>query len=241
MIDKTHILAEIKRTAAENDGSALGQERFRAETGIKKSDWFGIHWVKWGEALAEAGFAPNQLQSAYDEEHLLVKFASLIRELRRFPVDGDLRMKARRDRDFPSHTTFSRFGNKQQRITKILDFCKTHPSYEDVAAICAPLLSAASDPTEPVVSDDSSEMGFVYLLKSGRYYKIGRTNAVDRRHRELAIQLPEKAKVVHKIKTDDPSGIESYWHKRFADRHKNGEWFELTQADVSAFRRRKFM
>ena len=81
----------------------------------------------------------------------------------------------------------------------------------------------------------------MYLLKSGRYYKIGRSISPGRREYELAIHLPERVKTVHTIKTDDPVGIEAYWHQRFSDRRKNGEWFELRREDVSAFRRRKFM
>jgi len=84
-------------------------------------------------------------------------------------------------------------------------------------------------------------VGFVYLLQSGRHYKIGRTNALGRREREPAIQLPEKAKAVHSIETDDPVGIETYWHKRFEALRKNGEWFELGADELRAFKRRKFM
>lgn len=84
-------------------------------------------------------------------------------------------------------------------------------------------------------------VGYVYLLNSGRFFKVGRTNDLGRRIYELNIQLPEKPIEVHHIKTDDPAGIEKYWHERFKDRRKNGEWFELTTEDIAAFKRRRFM
>ena len=83
--------------------------------------------------------------------------------------------------------------------------------------------------------------GFVYLVKSGRYFKIGKANSVEGRHRQLRIQLPQTAEVIHRIKTDDPYGIEAYWHRRFAAKRANGEWFKLSAEDVKVFRRRTFM
>jgi Meiotically Up-regulated Gene 113 (MUG113) protein len=84
-------------------------------------------------------------------------------------------------------------------------------------------------------------IGFAYLLKATKYFKVGRSSSFERRSRELAIQLPEKAEAVHVIRTDDPVGIELYWHRRFESKRKNGEWFELNAQDVKAFKRRKFM
>jgi hypothetical protein len=83
--------------------------------------------------------------------------------------------------------------------------------------------------------------GFVYMERFGKHYKVGHTTAVPRRHREISMELPEKPSIVHVIRTDDPSGIERYWHDRFGKLRRNGEWFELTQKEIRAFKRRRFM
>lgn len=245
MFIKAHIISEIQRTAKENDGSPLGIARFEAETGIKTSDWIGKFWVRWGDALEEAGFSPNILQGPRNEDELLECLAMFSRELGHFPVANEIKLKARTKPGFPWHNTLaSRFGSKRNLATKLREFALRR-GYEDVAALCDPVIAQPlkhkPDINQEADIEADAELGYVYLLKSGQFYKVGRSNAVGRRERELAIQLPEEAKMVHSIKTDDPVGIERYWHARFSTRRKNGEWFELTAKDVSAFRRRKFM
>ncbi|MFZ5865898.1 MAG: GIY-YIG nuclease family protein [Thermodesulfobacteriota bacterium] len=242
MIEKSYILDEIRRTAADNGGSPLGSRRFSEETGIKQSDWLGKHWARWGDALQEAGFSPNRLQSAYDDEWLLERLTELVRELGHFPVPAELKMKAREDSRFPSHNVFrTHFGRKDELVLSLIKYCESRPGYDDVIKLCGPPPEPESAPVGKNPRKKEESFGSVYLLKSGRYYKIGRSNAVGRRERELAIQLPEKTSLVHAIKTDDPPGIERYWHERFKGKRKRGEWFELTSQDVSDFKRRKFM
>jgi hypothetical protein len=212
-MNKEHILSEITRTAALNDGVPLGRERFSRETGIQTHDWFGKYWARWGEALQEAGFSPNELQSAYDQNVLIERYISLARELGHLPVNAELRLKARRDDTFPSHSTFVRLrGSKQRLVTTVLAYCKGRTGYEDILALCNALPTAVRDEVRDDAELDET-VGFVYLMKSGRYYKIGRSNAAGRREYELAIQMPERVITLHTIRTDDPAGIEDYWHR----------------------------
>ena len=80
-MNKENIIAEIRRTAKANGGVPLGWKRFESETGIKHNDWFGKFWACWSDAVREAGFEPNRLNEAYDDETLLRKLVELTHRL----------------------------------------------------------------------------------------------------------------------------------------------------------------
>jgi len=75
---REHILQEIKRTAEANHGVPLGWRKFAEETGIRDRDWLGKHWARWGEAVREAGYTPNQmtqaLSSSVHAEHVRLAY-----------------------------------------------------------------------------------------------------------------------------------------------------------------------
>ncbi len=241
-MDKQHILDEIKRVTKANGGKTPGRERFENETGVKLSDWYPHYWLRWGDALQDAGFAPNKFRTAFAQDMLLEKYVGLIRELGHFPVHGKVRRRSKQDPMFPSHRVFDRLGGKQKLAGLIVEYCKSRSGLQDVLDICTRVTATESRSAKTDRESSKQEVvGFVYLIKFGRHHKIGKTNAVGRRERELAIQLPEKANTVHVIRTDDPTGIEAYWHKRFESKRENGEWFDLTSEDIKAFKRRKFM
>jgi len=236
------ILAEIKRTAATNGCTPLGWKRFTAETGIQEREWLGRFWARWSDAIKEAGLAPNQLTVAKDDTALLEAYASLAHDLGRLPTAADMRLRATTSSGFPSDKTFDkRFGNKATLVERLREWCAARAGYDDVVAHCDSYEPPRNQPSSTPSGDAPSEDGWVYLKKMGKFYKIGLTNDAGRRHRELATQMPEKLTTVHEIRTDDPRGIEAYWHNRFAAKRRNGEWFDLSGEDVAAFKRRKFM
>lgn len=240
-VDKEHILNEIRRTAADNGGRLLGERAFYSETGISKTDWWGKFWARFSDAVREAGFSPTEFpdEKQYSNEDMLGSYARLAQELGRLPTVGDLKLKKRHDPNVPNSKTYeTRFGSKLELVRQLASYCANWPEHANVLVWCQDYITknrvAATDECGP-----EGEIGYVYLMKMGKFFKIGRTNDVVRRGREITIQLPEQAIRTHFFRTDDPAGIEAYWHRRFAGKRRNGEWFELSAKDIAAFKRRK--
>jgi Meiotically up-regulated gene 113 len=239
-LDKQQIVAEIRRLALDNGGRAPGSRAFESATGVKKSEWYPHVWLRWGEALSEAGYPPNVFQEKITDDALLEKYVALSRDLGKFPLEGEIRRKAREDASFPSHSTFARFGGKEKLLQAVEAYCRKAGGLEEVLELCE-RRKTTSTQTKTGVRKAGPKIPteLVYLMKSGKHYKIGRTNSVGRRRSELAIKIPVPPTTVHSVETDDPIGVEAYWHKRFADKRGEGEWFVLSQEDIKAFKRWK--
>lgn len=247
MRDRQFIIGEIQRTAALNGNEPVGQTKFRTETGIAPHEW-ARYWPRWGDALTEAGFVPLAWNQASDEENTLNELAKLVRKYQRYPVKNEIVIEKRGGAQVPAPSVlFRRFGTRSKIIQKLQDHCSADEAFEDVSALLA------QETLDPDSEEDVSEgnfragkikpSGHVYLVKSGRRYKIGQTANRWQRMNQLDKQTSEGLdEVVHTIAAiDDAPGIEKYWHERFKEKRQHGEWFDLSTEDISAFKKRKFM
>ena len=231
-------MAEIKRTAKENGGTPLGIGRFEKETGINLWDC-QKYWSTFGEAQREAGFIANTLQCPHSDEFIFESVIALMREIGRFPTLAEFVVKRNKDIKFPNMGSIkNRLGHKTEMVLKISEYA-TQKGYGDIVEICKIIIEKSHNEKQKSQDSDANQvLGEVYLFKHGnKHYKIGKTNDTVRRGTELRIQLPENLDLIHSIKTDDPSGVEAYWHKRFETKRMNGEWFDLNSSDVKAFKR----
>lgn len=238
VIAREQILSEIRRTAADNGGRPPGRARFQQLTGISDYD-LGCFWARYGDAVREAGLEPNVLNRPHDEMFLLEKYLGLVLKLGHVPTRNEVRLERRaNDPTFPSANVYERFGSKADLINRAIEFCEQSDAHATALAILEAATSTSRPTPLSAEQSTSTSYGFVYLVHGHRgEYKIGRTNLVDRRLVELGAMAPIEYELVHEIKTDDPVGVEAYWHRRFADKRMRGEWFKLTAPDVRAFKR----
>ena len=236
---RDHILAEVKRIATAAGGKAPGRRTFEKETGISASKWHGVYWARWSDVLTEAGLTANDKNKKLDGDLLLSKMAHAVRHFGRVPTFAELRIYGRNDPNFPAKNTLANhYPAKNDLVSALRNWLVGRDGYEDIISLLPTKIMIGTPDIDTV--NKSTKIGFVYLIKSGEFYKVGRSDDIERRFRQISIALPDKSELFHAIRTDDPSGIEAYWHRRFADRRANGEWFKLMPLDVAAFRKRRF-
>lgn len=247
MKDKEYILGEIRRVAARNAGKPVGMDRFRTETGISEHQWRGVHWARWSDALSEAGFGPLEWTTGSTVEEILEVLAILVRQYGRYPTNSEILLSKKINEAIPTPNAIRRkIGAKPETIKKLREFCHSREDLSDIS----PLLVSEAVLSHPENNDTATTVrggklkpsGYVYLVKSGRLYKIGCSENHWRRKSELHKQTSEGITEIHTIAAiDDAAGIERYWHERFNNKRTHGEWFDLSPDDIGAFKKRKFM
>lgn len=137
-----------------------------------------------------------------------------------------------------SHVMPSVVGESEQELRKVTDFafdCFQVGSTTRKRRKASQAVSDVSSSKKRANSKSPTE-GVVYLLKSGGHFKIGKSFNVKKRVGQLKIQLPEPVEVVHVIHAAHALEAEAQWHRRFASRRRNGEWFVLTEEEVVEFK-----
>lgn len=207
---------------------------------MKKDQLLGKFWAKWNDAITEAGLQTMEFcNPRMEKETVLEAFAQLIETLKKWPTQTELLLERSRNESFPSLKVVRRVRNMPDFVSRLSEYCTADENLSIAAKIAAERMEA--EQVEPRLDGHAPINGYVYIMRSGRRYKIGRTTSPSRRHREVRLDLPDPTTLIHTIPTDDPAGIESYWHLRFSSKRvRDTEFFTLDASDVAAFERRKY-
>lgn len=94
-------------------------------------------------------------------------------------------------------------------------------------------LAAQSPKVAQVRPSSSPTGGYVYLVRSKYGIKIGKSVNVKSRTKLFEVKLPFPITVEHYAWFDDYSMAERELHKKYHSQRLEGEWFDLSEADVA--------
>ncbi|MEP7041921.1 MAG: GIY-YIG nuclease family protein [Dokdonella sp.] len=238
MTTKSEILAEIRRISSANSGS-LSLKKFPELSRIPERQVRGRYWATWNEALAEAGDGINAFSTPKSNEIAVVTaLAQLIEVLGTWPVETQLTVEHHENPSFPSVHVIRGLDKETFLPAKVLAFCVE----SNTLLIAEEIVRLKVEVESPEESQGQGRVaGYVYMMRSGKRHKIGKSNSLSRRYREVRQDLPNETILVHTIPTDEPSGIEAFWHRRFADKRvRDTAFFSLDTSDIVAFKRHKY-
>ncbi|MGK7379235.1 GIY-YIG nuclease family protein [Planococcus sp. 1R117A] len=84
--------------------------------------------------------------------------------------------------------------------------------------------------------------GYVYFVQEymNGSFKIGKTKNVEKRMNVFGVKLPFENKLIFLIKSGNHHQTEVAFHKHFADKRLEGEWFSLSKEDIAWIKAGKY-
>lgn len=176
------ILSEIRRIAASREGQPPGQILFARETGIGEHQWRGKLWARWGDALVEAGFQPNDWTRRLDSDAVLAGVIDACRHFGRLPTSHETELFRKSAPSTAGAQAIRRhFGSRSNLVAALAQRAQDDPKLSDIAA----MLPKVDEPPSPRPKLERDREGFVYLIRSGDFYKVGRSDDIERRIKEI--------------------------------------------------------
>lgn len=226
MATRQEILEAIQRLAEANDGAPPGQSSFAAATGITEHMWRRKYWVRWSEALLEAGYHPNPFNRRREPNEILDGVVEACRHFGRFPTFDELSLYRSKENRLPTvRGILNHFTNR----ASLLRALRLHVKGRDDCLDIARMLD-----DQPVDSTGRDADGYVYLVDEGTRHLILTEKELEALRREITVAE------LHAIRTDDPEGIANYWRSRFHRTRERDKCLSLTSREIAAFRKRRF-
>jgi len=119
---------------------------------------------------------------------------------------------------------------EEKRIDYLHSFPKGHPVFLALREMEKRLLEqnyGQRGKKKAMVSE-----GYIYIVRSGKYCKIGKAKQPGPRLGEYTL-LPQECTVLMCEKVGDYTAAERQLHLAFSDKRRRGEWFALNNLDVA--------
>ncbi len=240
---KEQILVQYKRY--KQRGKPLTSRKFRELTGISQRDLtrcFGPGAFSKLQKLA--GDEPNRFgKDKVPLEEIMEQYGNLADSV--LKKEGQLPSSAHWEHKGFTPTiaglNVSHDIKWSEFPSKFREYCQNNQELLTRFSSIIEYIESETKPRLDTGGVNDAQKGYVYLIQHGnrKEFKIGKTYNLIRREGEIRLELPDEVRPIHTIETDDPSGIEAYWHSRFKDKRLRNEWFKLNTSDVKTFKRWK--
>lgn len=227
------IIVKLQVAVNRNGGQPPSLRSFFQAADLNQRDLIRAGWPTYGALLKSQRFQPAEMKRGYTDDAVFRLLAELAIRLGHFPTQSEREVERHRNPAFPSSEAYIRRGRGATLEHALRAWCESTNSFPDLV----PKLKQGADAakvSKPIVK------GYVYMLRdgsSGRRVKIGKESVEGARQTAAATWL-ENPKAIHRVATDDPDGVERYWHEHFkrAGKHVVRELFDLLPSDIAAFK-----
>ena len=171
-MDKPQITRRLTQLASERGGH-IAFRAFIAATGLSERWLRDQPWFQgWNALLKEVGLETKSFKvDRTPPETIAEAVAELITRSGKWPTEDELRREKAQNASFPSATIISPMRKTGELARLIVELGVVRPGFAAAAEIAAKHQVHAPD----AVGVDERVKGYVYMLRSGRSYKIGKS------------------------------------------------------------------